>query len=661
MAEDPSGADRDVEIWKIKKLIQSLEVACGAWPTEGVTLGAEYIRPGAIRAQACVLQLTAGSSLFATGAVPRPTLWIYIWCDCSCRLRSLRAPRGHIHCLSGVPESPDHGLIWAPANVGGRDGRMRRTQNVRSLSQSAWDLTTEDPVQSSGTGEMDSFLQEIEELLQGFCEPHKEEAKTPAVPQPQLYVPLTTHGGDSQHGSTQSQVMPPLRPTVMTFACSNIAGTFLTQNSTAAPVKALDMPLGYLSETFSMSEKVTSFDQMKPTAGSQMAEITDIPRTSLTDCQKTTITASEVLISSEGSQMKTLCGDQTLSGNQMTTLCGDQMKTLNDNQILYGNQMAALTQGHVMTFCGDHTLTEGHTMTSSGDQMTNFKGGQMLTSIGNQTLYGDQMMTSSGDQTLYGSQMTTFGGDQILYEGQITASGGDQTLSGNQKTTFKGGQMMTSVGNQALHGGQMKTSGGEQTLSGEQMTTFKGDQMMTSIDYQTLYGGQMTTSSGDQTLYEGQMMILNGGHMTTFTDDHALYGSYMMSYPSLSLPYPGFLYFSSPHLIQAQLPEMQKCNFNIPGCQFQNNPDILKPYICTYQDCRKSYLRSSHLRIHERKHTGEKPYVCNVTGCTWKFSRSDELSRHKKTHSGERPYLCSKCYKNFARSDHLKQHQRIHR
>lgn len=84
----------------------------------------------------------------------------------------------------------------------------------------------------------------------------------------------------------------------------------------------------------------------------------------------------------------------------------------------------------------------------------------------------------------------------------------------------------------------------------------------------------------------------------------------------------------------------------------------LNTFTCTY--CQKQLRTKKGLKIHQRKHTGEKLHICQI--CQSKFTKRNHLVRHMKIHSktDNMKHVCDICDQKFCSEYLLGKHMREH-
>lgn len=83
-----------------------------------------------------------------------------------------------------------------------------------------------------------------------------------------------------------------------------------------------------------------------------------------------------------------------------------------------------------------------------------------------------------------------------------------------------------------------------------------------------------------------------------------------------------------------------------------------RPFRCTELDCDRAFAKSGQLRVHMNVHSGLKPYKCRY--CPLAFTQGNNRIRHERDHTGEKPFQCKYCDEAFAHPHLFELHERKH-
>uniref|UniRef100_A0A3P8VUU0 Zinc finger protein 236 n=1 Tax=Cynoglossus semilaevis TaxID=244447 RepID=A0A3P8VUU0_CYNSE len=220
---------------------------------------------------------------------------------------------------------------------------------------------------------------------------------------------------------------------------------------------------------------------------------------------------------------------------------------------------------------------------------------------------------------------------------QASASSAEQqSILGLSQTEVVNGGMEASLGDQPL------------VQEEESYVTTQHSLSQTISQFETPALPQ--TSFDQQGLTQGFNITESNYNQSQFSTVQQLQDSSTLESQALSSSY------HPPNLLHVPTAEVVRCAFSFP---LDIPPLKCVEFLCHRCSwCNKGFKKSSHLKQHERSHTGEKPYTCHQCGRA--FVSSGVLKSHLNTHTGVKPFKCRLCNASFTTNGSLNRHKIVH-
>jgi len=122
-----------------------------------------------------------------------------------------------------------------------------------------------------------------------------------------------------------------------------------------------------------------------------------------------------------------------------------------------------------------------------------------------------------------------------------------------------------------------------------------------------------------------------------------------MSFYSEMMPIKSNESFSSFALGESCFSENIKTSSTLSPLESPNEQPNSKQFVCSYENCKKSFKFKWILDRHYLSHKSAKLYKCTYRGCLKSYKSKENLTLHvKNIHLKEKPYSCKFCSSLFS-------------